>query len=140
LSFAQDCRKLTFGLKSRLPIDNPGAWLDSGAGWAFIVPNTAKYRPQRGCGILPGNMAEGLRQLRIFLSSPGDVPAERKTALEVIELLQYESQFKDSVFLEVVAWDKHSAGTPMLANKTPQAAIDEDCRRTPNAISGWPSR
>jgi hypothetical protein len=69
-------------------------------------------------------MPEGLRHLRIFLSSPGDVPAERKIALEVIELLQYESQFKDSVFFEVVAWDKPGAGTPMLANKTPQAAID----------------
>jgi formylglycine-generating enzyme required for sulfatase activity len=69
-------------------------------------------------------MSEELLHLRIFLSSPGDVPAERKIALEVIELLQYESQFKDSVFLEVVAWDKPGAGTPMLANKSPQAAID----------------
>jgi hypothetical protein len=25
--------------ESRLPTDNLGAWLDSGAGWAFIVPN-----------------------------------------------------------------------------------------------------
>ena len=69
-------------------------------------------------------MPEGLRHLCIFLSSPGDVPAERKIALEVIELLQYESQFKDSGFLEVVAWDKPGVGTPMLATQTPQAAID----------------
>jgi len=27
------------GLKSRLPIDNPGVWLGSGVGRAFTVPN-----------------------------------------------------------------------------------------------------
>jgi len=69
-------------------------------------------------------MSEELRHLRIFLSSPGDVPVERKITLEVIELLQYESQFKDSAFFEVVAWDKLGAGTAMLASKTPQVAID----------------
>jgi hypothetical protein len=30
-----------FGMKSRLPIDNPGVWLGPGAGWAFIIPNRA---------------------------------------------------------------------------------------------------
>ena len=53
---------------------------------------------------------------------------------------QYESQFKDSVFFEVVAWDKHGAGAPMLASKTPQTAIDKDCRPLPSAISWWASR
>ena len=31
------------GMKSRLSIDNPGVWLDSGLGSAFIVPNKGKY-------------------------------------------------------------------------------------------------
>ncbi len=70
------------------------------------------------------NMSEGLRPIRIFLSSSGDVAAERKIALEVIELLQYESKFKDSVFFEAVAWDWPGAGAPVLANKTPQVAIE----------------
>ena len=36
-------RSCGFGLKSRLPIDNPGVWLDSGAGRAFFIPNPTKY-------------------------------------------------------------------------------------------------
>ena len=30
------------GMKIRLPIDNHGVWLGSGAGWTFFVPNRAK--------------------------------------------------------------------------------------------------
>jgi formylglycine-generating enzyme required for sulfatase activity len=92
------------------------------------------------CGILSGNMAvapksqlraepdSGLpagyvRHLRIFLASPGDVPAERKIAMEVISQLQFEPQFRGKVFLEPVAWDNPGAGTVMRATINPQHAI-----------------
>src|SRR5215472_3239392 len=72
-----------------------------------------------------GCMSDLVRRLQIFLSSPSDVPEERQIALEVIKELQYEPQFRDRLYLEPVAWDEPGAGTPMLATKSPQAAIDE---------------
>jgi hypothetical protein len=69
-----------------------------------------------------GLPAEFVRHLRIFLSSPGDVAAERKIALEVIDQLQYEPHLRGKVFLEPVAWDKPGAGTVMRATITPQEA------------------
>ena len=72
-------------------------------------------------GLLPGYV----RHLRIFLSSPGDVPAERKIALEVIAELQYEPHLRGKVFLEPVAWDNPGAGTVMRATISPQESIDQ---------------
>src|SRR5262245_49665670 len=72
-----------------------------------------------------GCMSDLVRHFRIFLSSPSDVPEERQIAREVIKQLQGEPQFRDKVYLEAVAWDDPGAGTPMLATKSPQAAIDE---------------
>jgi hypothetical protein len=66
-----------------------------------------------------------VRHLRIFLSSPGDVPAERKIALEVISQLQYEPHLRGRLFLEPVAWDNPGAGTVMRATISPQEAIDQ---------------
>jgi hypothetical protein len=88
-----------------------------------------RYHPQRGSGTLPGNMLERIPQFRIFLSSPGDVPAERKIALEVIDQLQYEPHFRGKVSLEPVAWDDPGAGTVMRATITPQEAIDQGLTR-----------
>jgi hypothetical protein len=68
-------------------------------------------------------MSQEVTCLRIFISSPGDVSAERQITLEVIDQLQYEPQFNDNLFLRVVAWDKPGAGPAMLANMTPQDAI-----------------
>jgi hypothetical protein len=61
--------------------------------------------------------------LRIFLASPGDVTQERGLALQVLEQLPYDPLLRGRVTIEAVAWDKPSAGTPMLATMTPQAAI-----------------
>jgi hypothetical protein len=63
------------------------------------------------------------RHLRIFLASPGDVEDERKLALMVSERLPYDPLLRGKVTLEVVAWDKAGAGTPMLATLTPREAI-----------------
>jgi hypothetical protein len=78
----------------------------------------------RGVGSDQGLPSLFVRHLRIFLSSRGDVPEERKIALEVIEQLQYEPQFRGKVFLEPMAWDNPGAGTVMRATISPQEAID----------------
>lgn len=55
--------------------------------------------------------------LRVFLSSPGDVPDERAIALEVIEQLDDELE---ELTMEAIAWDKPGGSAPMLATMTPQ--------------------
>ncbi|MEE8291488.1 MAG: hypothetical protein V3R80_08420, partial [Candidatus Tectomicrobia bacterium] len=64
------------------------------------------------------------RHLRVFLASPGDVHDERNQARAVLEGLPYDTFLRGQVTLEVVAWDKPGAGTPMLATMTPQEAIE----------------
>ena len=63
--------------------------------------------------------------IRIFLSSPGDVPNERKVAIDVLDQLPYDPSFRDKITTEVIAWDKKGAGTAMIATLTPQEAINE---------------
>lgn len=63
-------------------------------------------------------------QLRIFLSSPGDVQNEREIALHLFEQLQYDPELRGKVTIEAVAWDKPGADTPLLASMTPQEAIN----------------
>jgi Sulfatase-modifying factor enzyme 1 len=63
------------------------------------------------------------RTVRIFLASPGDVADERALALKVLERLPYDAFLRGKLSIEVVAWDKPGAGTPMLATMTPQEAI-----------------
>ena len=70
-------------------------------------------------------MRQTVPYLRVFVSSPGDVMAERKIALDVIERLQYRPVFRDKVAFRVIAWDKPGAGTPMRATLTPQEAINQ---------------
>jgi hypothetical protein len=66
-----------------------------------------------------------LRHFRVFLSSPGDVSAERVLARKIIkDDLPYDPFLRDSATLEIVSWDDPSSPTPMLASLTPQEAID----------------
>lgn len=69
------------------------------------------------------------RHIRIFLSSPGDVPNERKIAIDVLDQLPYDPPFRGKITTEVIAWDKKGAGTAMIASKTPQEAINEGLAR-----------
>jgi HEAT repeat protein/energy-coupling factor transporter ATP-binding protein EcfA2 len=73
-------------------------------------------------------MADSPRHIRIFLSSPGDVNAERALTRKVVDELHLEPLLRDRVILQTVAWDDPSARTPMLATLTPQEAIN---RRLP---------
>ncbi len=70
-------------------------------------------------------MPEQPRHIRIFLSSPGDVADERGLALDVLDKLPYDPLLRGKITLEIVAWDKPGADTPMLATTTPQEAINQ---------------
>jgi hypothetical protein len=57
-----------------------------------------------------------LRHIRVFLSSPGDVSAERDIARRIIkDDLPYDPFLRSQVTLEIVSWDDPSSPTPMLA-------------------------
>ncbi len=62
--------------------------------------------------------------IRVFISSPGDVSAERKIALDVIDYFPNRPAYREKVAFRVVAWDKPGAGTAMLGTLTPQEAIN----------------
>jgi very-short-patch-repair endonuclease/formylglycine-generating enzyme required for sulfatase activity len=62
--------------------------------------------------------------IRVFISSPGDVNAERKIALDVIDYFPNRPSYREKVAFRVVAWDKPGAGTAMLGTLTPQEAIN----------------
>jgi hypothetical protein len=65
-----------------------------------------------------------LHQIRVFLSSPGDVAVERKLVREIAEGLSAEPFFRDLAVVAVVSWDDPAAQTPMLAQLTPQEAVN----------------
>ena len=77
----------------------------------------------RPCAQVTGEEHNMQRTIRVFLASPGDVADERALALKVLERLPYDPFVRGRIAVEVVAWDKPGAGTPMLATMTPQEAI-----------------
>ncbi|UWE10310.1 nSTAND1 domain-containing NTPase [Actinacidiphila bryophytorum] len=67
--------------------------------------------------------------LRVFVSSPGDVAAERAVVRSVVEQLQYDPFVRGRVTFEVVAWDQPGGGAPMTATETPQASVNRGLPR-----------
>ncbi|TVR19569.1 MAG: hypothetical protein EA396_12385 [Anaerolineaceae bacterium] len=67
---------------------------------------------------------QSVLKLRIFLSSPGDVAAERKIAREVLEALNNDPFIKGRAIIEPIAWDAPGARVLMPVSLTPQEAID----------------
>jgi hypothetical protein len=64
-------------------------------------------------------------QLRIFLSSPGDVADERALARSLIkEDLPYDPFLRGRITFDVVSWDDPAAPIPMEASITPQEAVN----------------
>src|ERR1700731_3711878 len=63
--------------------------------------------------------------VRSFISSPGDVPDERKIARELIEQELQKPPSYSGLKLEVIAWDDPKARIPMLANQTPQESVNK---------------
>jgi hypothetical protein len=62
-------------------------------------------------------------QLRVFLSSPGDVTDERALARKVLDYLPKERPFRGRLLIEEVSWDDPGAPTPLAAHLTTQEAI-----------------
>src|SRR3712207_5783125 len=63
--------------------------------------------------------------LRIFLSSPGDVADDRELARRLIEQqLRRDPSFRHRAVREAVTWNDPDAPTPMLAQLTPQEAVE----------------
>ena len=67
------------------------------------------------------------RQMRVFLSSPGDVADERALARRLLkEELPYDPLLprRGYVTFDVVSWDDPAAPVPMDATITPQEAVN----------------
>src|SRR5215469_1453203 len=63
--------------------------------------------------------------IRVFLSSPGDVPEERAIAAKILDDLPHDPLLKGRVTTETIAWDQPGSATPLLASMTPQEAISQ---------------
>jgi formylglycine-generating enzyme required for sulfatase activity/energy-coupling factor transporter ATP-binding protein EcfA2 len=74
-------------------------------------------------------MTQFIPQIRLFLSSPGDVYEERAIVHEEIEALVNMPVFREKVAFRVVAWDKKGAGTVMRFRMPPQEAINKGLPR-----------
>jgi HEAT repeat protein len=79
-----------------------------------------RHRPDSQNRVLP---------LRIYLASPTDVRDEREQARLLIERLRRDPSFRYRVALEVIAWDDPHCPSPMLAQLTPQAAVNRNLRK-----------
>ncbi|MEM9628278.1 MAG: DUF4062 domain-containing protein [Pseudomonadota bacterium] len=70
-------------------------------------------------------MAKRVEQFRIFLSSPGDVQAERDIARKLIkDVLPYSPFIRGRATFDVVSWDDPHAAPGLDAHLTPQEAIN----------------
>ena len=65
------------------------------------------------------------KTVRIFLSSPGDVAAERAEARELLLGLARNPLLRGRVHIDVVSWDDPHGGATMDARLTPQQAVDK---------------
>jgi hypothetical protein len=72
----------------------------------------------------PRPEASTVRHLRVFISSPGDVPRERQLARAVVDRLGKETAFRDRLKLDPILWDDPEAPAPMLASLTPQESVN----------------
>jgi formylglycine-generating enzyme required for sulfatase activity len=70
-------------------------------------------------------MAGPPHSVRIFLSSPGDVTAERDAARELLLGLARGPFVRDRVHIDVVSWDDPHGGATMDARLTPQQAVNQ---------------
>jgi hypothetical protein len=72
--------------------------------------------------------ATGRQELRIFVSSPGDVTDERQLVHQVVVDLVAEPLHRDRVMLTLVSWDDPATPLPLLADRTPQQSINRHAR------------
>ncbi len=67
--------------------------------------------------------------IRVFLSSPGDVNAERGKVRAILDDLKHDPQYKDKMDIEIVAWDDPHSDVLMPVTLTPQEAINRGLPR-----------
>jgi len=68
--------------------------------------------------------------VHVFLSSPGDVPEERKAALDLLKAeLPYDPLLRGKAMFDVTSWDDAAAPAPMLPTHTPQQSVNRFMRR-----------
>src|SRR5215470_4786279 len=65
-----------------------------------------------------------MKTIRIFLSSPGDLTADRAQARELLLGLARGAFVRGRVHIDVVTWDDPHGGATMDARLTPQQAVD----------------
>jgi formylglycine-generating enzyme required for sulfatase activity len=65
------------------------------------------------------------RSLKVFLSSPSDVSAERTTADKILHELPRSHAWSGKFIIETVRWDDPLAAVPMDAHLSPQDAINQ---------------
>lgn len=70
-------------------------------------------------------MINRIPSIRVFISSPGDVKAERDLIHTALEGLELRPTFREKLAIRPVAWDKLLAGTAMSAKLKPQEAINK---------------
>lgn len=63
-------------------------------------------------------------RLKIFISSPGDVPEERKAACDEILALNADPLLEGKVYLEPKAWDNPIAPVPLAGDEAPQSTVN----------------
>lgn len=80
--------------------------------------------PPYAGGPLESDCGERMRQIRIFLSSPGDVGKERDLARRIVkDLLTVDPFIRGKANLDIVSWDDPDAPTSLSAHLSPQEAI-----------------
>jgi formylglycine-generating enzyme required for sulfatase activity len=67
--------------------------------------------------------------IRVFLSSPGDVNAERGKARAILDELKHDLLYKNKMDIEIFAWDDPHSDVLMPVTLTPQEAINRGLPR-----------
>ena len=70
------------------------------------------------------------RHLRVFISSPGDVRAERDIAQNALVAVQRSQAWVGKFTIETLRWDDADAPFPMDARIPPQLGFDLDGKTT----------
>ncbi|GEM_PF-2356957 len=70
-------------------------------------------------------MTKIIPSINVFISSPGDVKAEREIVLQLLEDMELRPFLRGKLDIKPVAWDKLMAGTALKAKLKPQEAINQ---------------
>ena len=65
-----------------------------------------------------------MRNLTVFISSPGDVEEERQAAHQILNRLPEEPAWAGKIAVRVIRWDNPHSPTPMYTNYSPQEAVN----------------